>query len=202
MQKIKSSRSNRLIQIGVIVLGIAICTILGISFVVLDKAGAFTQASWKLLDSPLEFEHIADATTRKVWVVTDDNKYYCLGSPGCDQWMETEKVSVNSHEEYDHTTISKNTCKSDVFIKYPRDPQGNVVECAFSIVYFGVETRWIAYYALLDDGTIWVWKSSGPWYMGLGMFIMLVSPFIGLFLGLIAFRVFEKRQNNRDKVTD
>jgi len=197
MQKIKSSRSNRLIQIGFVVLGIAICTILGISFVVLDKAGAFSKASWELIESPIRFKHIADATTRKVWAVTDNNKYYCLGFPGCDQWMETGKVSVNSHEEYDHTTISKNTCKSDVFIKYPRNPQGKVVECALTINYFGVETRSIVYHALLDDGTIWVWKSNGPWYVGLGMFIMLVSPFIGLVLGLLMYRTFRKYQQDK-----
>jgi hypothetical protein len=202
MQKTKASRSNRLIQIVFIVLGIAICTILGISFVVLDEAGAFSKASWELIESPIRFKHIADATTRKVWAVTDDNKYYCLGFPGCDQWMETEKVSVNSHEEYNHTTINNDTCKSDVIIKYPRDPQGKVVECAFTIEYFGVETKSIVYRALLDDGTIWAWKSSGPWYVGLGMFIMLASPVVGLLLGLFSFRVFEKRQKNRNKATD
>jgi hypothetical protein len=89
-----------------------------------------------------------------------------------------------------------------VIIKYPRDPQGKVVECAFTIEYFGVETKSIVYRALLDDGTIWAWKSSGPWYVGLGMFIMLASPVVGLLLGLFSFRVFEKRQKNRNKATD
>ena len=197
MQKIKASHSNRLTQIVFIAFGLLIGTVLGSLFVILDTAGAFSfdpRASWELKASPINFEHLADATTRKVWAVTEDNEYYCLGFPGCDQWTETEEVSVNSHEEYDHTTISKNTCKSDVIIKYPRDPKGDVVECALTIKYFGVETRSIVYHALLDDGTIWVWKSSGPWYVGLGMFIMVAFPFIGLFLGFFAFKKFEKHQ--------
>lgn len=198
MQKNKSSISNRLIQTGFIVFGIMVGIILGSSFVIFDTVGAFSpygKASWELIESPIRFNHLADATTRKVWAVTEDNKYYCLGFPGCDQWTETEEVSVNSHEEYDHTTISKNTCKSDVLIKYPQDPQGDVAECALTIKYFGVETRTIVYHALLDDGTIWVWESSGPWYVGLGMFIMVVFPVIGLVLGLFAFKSFEKHQN-------
>lgn len=200
MLKDKSYRSNRLIQIGFIVFGIVIGTVLGSGFVILDTAGAFSpysQASWELIESPIKFNHIADATTRKIWAVTGENKYYCLGFPGCDQWTETEEVSVNSHKEYDRTTISKNTCKSDVIIKYPRDPQGDVVECALTTKYFGVETKSIVYHALLDDGSIWVWRSSGPWYVGLGMFIMLVSPFIGLVLGLILYRSFRKYQQSR-----
>ena len=200
MQKVKIFPSNRLIQIGFIAFGIAFGAIFGSLFVILDTAGAFSsdpRASWDLVESPIRFKHLADATTRKVWAVTEDNRYYCLGFPGCNQWTETVDVSVNSHEEYDHTTISQNTCKSDVIIKYPRDPQGDVVECALTIAYFGVETRSIVYHALLDNGTIWVWKSSGPWYVGLGMFIMLAFPLIGLVLGLFAFKAFVKYQNDK-----
>lgn len=194
-------------MIGFIILGIGIGIALGFSFVVLDEAGAFTPAKfipakWELLESPIKFTHIADATTRKIWAITEENKYYCLGFPDCENWTETEEVSVNSHEEYDHTTISKNTCKPDGILKYPRDPQGDVVECALSTKYFRTETRSIVYYALLVDGTIWVWKSSGPWYVGLGMFIMLVSPFIGLILGLLMNKSFQKYQKNRIKANE
>lgn len=202
MQNVKNSYPYRLILIGFIVVGIVVGCILGYIFVVLDEAGAFSKASWELLDSPLKFQHIVDATTRKVWAKTEENKFYCLGIPDCDQWTETEEVSLNSHEEYDHTTISKNTCKPDGIIKYPRDPQGNVIECALSTVYFGVETRSIVYYALLDDGTIWVWESSGPWYVGFGMFVQVLFPFIGLILGLQAFRVFDKHKTNRNKAKE
>lgn len=79
MQKVKASHSNRLIQIGFIVFGVVIGVVLGSSFVVLDTAGAFSRASWELVESPIRFKHIADATTRKVWAVTEENKYYCLG---------------------------------------------------------------------------------------------------------------------------
>ena len=195
MQKVKNSYFTILILTGFIFFGILIGIALGYSFVTLDNEGAFGGGSWKLLESPFQFKHISDATTRKIWAKTEENKFYCLGFPGCDKWAETEEVSLNSHEEYDHTTISKNTCKPDGIIKYPRDPQGNVVECALSIIYFGVETRSMVYYALLDDGTIWVWESSGPWRVGLGMFVLLISPFIGLVLGLLAFKGFQKHQN-------
>lgn len=202
MQKIKDSFLTILKLIGFIIFGILIGITFAYGFITLDEAGAFGGGSWKLIESPIQFEHIADATTRKVWAITEENKYYCLGFPGCDYWTETEEVSVNSHEESDHTTISKNTCKPDVIIKYPRDPQGDVVECALTIDYFGVETRSIVYHALLDDGTIWVWSSSGPWYVGLGMFVMLASPFIGLILGLFMYRNFRKYQQNRIKVNE
>ncbi len=198
MQKVKVSFLGRLIQLGFIAFGVLVGTIFGSLFIILDTAGAFSpysQTSWELIESPIRFKHIADATTRKIWAITEENEYYCLGFPGCDQWTETEEVSVNSHEEYDHTTISRNTCKPDVFIKYPQDPSDNVVECALTIKYFGVETRSIVYHALLDDGTIWVWKSSGPWYVGLGMFIMLAFPLAGLIFGVIAFKFFEKHQS-------
>jgi hypothetical protein len=201
MQRILNTHT-KLARIGIIVFGVLICTLLGYSLIALDEAGAFSpysQASWELIQSPIKFKHIADATTRKVWAVAEDNNYYCLGFPGCDQWTETGKVSVNSHEEYEYTTISEHTCKSDVIIKYPSDPQGKVVECALTIKYFGVGTRSIVYHALLDDGAILVWKSSGPWYVGLGMFIMCASPFIGLVLGLLIYRSFRKNQHGRLK---
>lgn len=200
MQKDKSSVSNRLLQIGFIIFGILPCFILGNLFTILDTAGAFppySHASWELIESPIRFKHIADATTGKIWVITEENEYYCLGFPECDQWTKTEEVSLNSHEEYNHTTISKNTCKSDVIIKYPRNPKGNVVECALTIEYIGVETRSIVYRALLDDGTIWIWASSGPWYVGLGMFIILISPIVGIALGLLMYRSFRKYQENK-----
>jgi hypothetical protein len=171
MQKLKNSYPNLPGMIGFIILGLAIGISLGYGFAAFDETGGFSQASRKMIESPIKFKHIADATTEKVWAVTEENKYYCFGFPGCDDWTETEKVSVNSHEEYDSTKISKNTCRPEGIIKYPADPQGNVVECALSIKYFGIETRSIVYHALLEDGTIWVWSSSGPWYVGLSMFI-------------------------------
>ncbi|MBX3036327.1 MAG: hypothetical protein KF758_05375 [Anaerolineales bacterium] len=201
MKNIKSFFLNLLVMLGFIITGILITTTLGYGFVILDEAGAFGGGSWKLIESPIKFKHIADATTQKIWAVTEENKYYCLGFPGCDQWTETEEVSVNSHEEYDHTTISKNTCKSDVIIKYPIGPYGNVVECALTIKYFGVETRSIVYHAILDDGTIWVWRSSGPWYVGLGILVILASPFIGLVLGLFIYTNFRKYQQSKIEAT-
>lgn len=197
MQKNKSIVRNILIRIGFVIFGVSLSVLFGNGFVLFDESGGFGGGDWKLLDSPIKFKHIADATTRKIWAVTEENKYYCLGFPGCDQWTETEEVSLNSHEEYDHTTISKNTCKPDVIIKYPINPKGNVVECALTIKYIGVETRSIVYHALLDDGTIWVWVSSGPWYVGLGMFIILIAPFVGIALGLLMYTSFQKHQENK-----
>ena len=66
MQNVKNSYPYRLILIGFIVVGIVVGCILGYMFVVLDEVGAFSKASWELLDSPLKFQHIVDATTRKV----------------------------------------------------------------------------------------------------------------------------------------
>jgi hypothetical protein len=68
---------------------------------------------------------------------------------------------VNSHEEPGRTIITKDTCKPYGKIKYPSDPKGNVIECARSSESIQIEARSIVYYALLDDGTIWAWSSSG-----------------------------------------
>src|SRR5258705_12847862 len=110
MQKAKDSYPNPLIMIGFIILGIAIGITFGYSFTALDSAGAFSQASWKLIESPIKFEHIADATTQTVWAKTEQNRFYCFGRPDCDHWTETKEVSVNSHEDYDRTIINKNAC--------------------------------------------------------------------------------------------
>lgn len=200
MQFDTNSYLGSLIMIGFIVFGTIVGVVFGFGFVALDEAGAFTQASWELIESPIRFNHIADATTQKIWAITEENKYYCLGFPYCDEWTETEGVSVNSHEEPARTVITKNTCKPDGRIKYPSDPKGKVIECALSIEYFHIETRSIVYYALIDDGTIWVWRSSGPWYVGLGIFVELLCPLAGLILGFAAFMLLQVIQKGRHKL--
>ena len=176
MPKNKNSTQTRLTMIGFIILGIAIGIALGYSFVALDDAGAFGGGIWKQLESPIRFKHIADATTLTIWARTEENKLYkqryCLGDLNCNQWTETKEVVVDPLEENELDLINKYTCTPSG-LKYPQDPHGKVLECALATRYWSLETKDIVYYALLDDGTIWVWSSSGLWYVGLGMFIFL-----------------------------
>lgn len=201
MQKIKNMYPKLLIMIGFIIFGVAVCILLGYEFVLFDEAGAFGGGSWKQLKGPLKFEHISSATTLTIWARTEENKLYkqryCLGNPSCNQWIETKEVVVDPLEENQLEAINKGTCAPYGF-KYPLDPRGKVLECALATKYWSVETRNFVYYALLDDGTIWVWSSSGPWYVGLGMSIMLTSPFTGLVLGLLMYRGFRKYQQNKN----
>ena len=205
MRKIKDIYPTLLIMIGFIILGVATGILFGYGFVVFDEAGAFGGGSWKQLKSPLQFEHISSATTLTIWARTEENKLYkqryCLGDSNCNQWIETKEVVVDPLEENDLEIINNYTCTPHG-VKYPPDPRGRVLECALATRYWSLETRDIVYYALLDDGTIWVWSSSGPWYVGLGVFIMLVSPIIGLVLGLLMYRSFRKYQKNRIKAIE
>jgi hypothetical protein len=195
-----NSYLGSLLMIGFIVFGMIIGVVFGFGFVALDEAGAFTQPSWELIESPIRFNHIADATTQKIWAITEENKYYCLGFPNCDEWTETQAVSVNSHEEPGRTIITKDTCKPYGKIKYPSDPKGNVIECARSSKSIQIEAQSIVYYALLDDGTIWVWSSSGPWYVGFGIFVELFCPLAGLFFGFVPYMIFGVNRKNRNKL--
>lgn len=200
MQKIKDMYSNLLTMIGFIIFGVAVCILLGYGFVFFDEAGAFGRGSWKQLKSSEKFEHISNATTLTVWATDEKNNLYqqryCLDAPNCNQWIETKEVIVDPLEEGQLDTINKYTCTPYGF-KYPLDPRGKVLECALATKYWSVETRNFVYYALLEDGTIWVWRSSGPWYVGLGMFITLTSPFIGLALGLYMYKGFQKYKQNK-----
>jgi hypothetical protein len=167
----------------------------------LDDAGAFGGGAWKLIESPIKFEHIAQANTRTIWAKTEDNKFYykdiyCPGRSDCDQWIEIKEESIDRGEEAGSLTINKDTCIPNG-IKYPRDPHGIVVECALAEKSVSVDTRYIVYYALLDDGAVWVWESSGPWYVTFDLWFIVFSPFIGLILGVVMFRSFRKYRQNK-----
>ena len=197
MQHIKSPYLSVLLMFGFVLFGVVVGGLAGYGFVALDEAGALTGASWEMIESPIRFTHIADAATQKIWMITEEDKYYCLGFPYCDEWTETEKVTVNSHEESARTMISDKTCRPYGVIKYPRNPKGNVIECARSTEMISIEAQLIVYYALLEDGTPWVWRSSGPWYVGFGIFALFAFPFVGLVFGLIMFRSFQRYQKKK-----
>jgi hypothetical protein len=201
MKRIKGIYPNLFIMIGFIIFGVAIGILFGYCFMALDEAGAFGGGSWKLLESPIKFKHIAQATTRTVWARTENNRFYfkdihCPSYSDCDSWIEIKETSIDRGLEPGIVVINEKTC-TPVGIKYPRDPYGNVIECALAKRGSSVDTMDIVYYALLDDGTIWVWDSSGPWYVTFDMWFLLFSPFLGLVLGVFMFRSFRKYQKTR-----
>jgi hypothetical protein len=191
---------NLLIMTSFIILGIAIGTLFEYGFVVFDEAGAFGGGSWKHLKSPLKFEHISNVTTLTIWARTEENKLYkqryCLSDSNCNQWIETNEVVVDPLEENQLDAINKYTCTPHG-LKYAPDPHGKVLECALATKYWSVEIRDIVYYALLDDGTIWVWSSSGPWYVDFEVFMALGAPILGIALGLLMYIVFQKYQQTK-----
>jgi hypothetical protein len=200
MQKVKKNHSNQMILIGCIVFGIAIGIIFSYGFVALDNAGAFGGGTWEPLKSKFKFEHIQSATTLTVWAETIEHKLYeqtyCLGNINCNQWTETKEVVIGPGRDDGTVVINKDTCIPNG-LKYPSDPRGNILECALATRYWSNETRDIIYYALLDDGSIWVWRSGGPWYVTLDMYTTLISPFIGLAFGVFIYRSFLKFQHRK-----
>jgi len=205
-QKIKNFLVVALLLLILPGLGFAI----GRSFTYLKREGY--GKSWKKLDSQTKFVEIVEANTKNVWAQTSDGKLYyftfrCFGESGCNQWIETQAIPPTGIHHGAESPIERgNPCPYASGFKYLENPPGNIVDCvrAFSLG-MDIVPGWIVYYALVDDGTIWVWSYSDS---------MLDSPFysfsglcFGIFLGIaviiILFRFRKKRRsignNNRNK---
>lgn len=82
--------------------------------------------------------------------------------------------------------------------KYPRDPSPQVVECA-AVYISGAEFGARIYYALLEDGSIKVWRHSSS-MMADGLMYLSVM-FIGLLLGIVIFIIFMRHTGNKRSLT-
>lgn len=197
MQQVKNFLLSLLFFIGISVLGIAVGFGVGYVVVVLNNEGLFT--SWKQLDGDFRFETISDVTSQIVWANTSDGKLYLWDSNcyndtnSCDQWVETEKIPEDLHNDGERPMVKGGSCEVRGFVFF-RQPSG-MVECAQGW-FAGPEFGSVVYYALLDDGTIWTWHFSGS--MIFDIVIPIFFAFGGLIVGIISFIFFIIRRSKKN----
>jgi len=196
MQKIKSFFLSLLFFIIFSILGIAVALGVGYLILILNEGGAFN--SWKELNSPFVIKKIVDANSSTVWVENNDGKLfyykdikqvYC-DSSDCNQWIETEGVTNDINSTGEQPVVKDNSCQFDN-LKFLRKPHGNIVECARGW-FAGPEFGTVAYYALLDDGTIWKWEHHGDNILYIFTFLCLIL--VGFILGISSLRFFYSRR--------
>ncbi|MBL8063891.1 MAG: hypothetical protein JNK32_12760 [Anaerolineales bacterium] len=173
-----------------------------------ESKGAFT--SWQLLESSVKFAEIVDADTNTVWAQSEDEKLYyrklsCVWET-CDTWEEVDTVSDEA-DTRNEVVVFGNTCSfaegnaAQGNIKPQKQPD-NVVECvlAYGAMY---ESAWTAYYALLDDGTIWSWKYTSDMFkfIFIPLYSVLVGLLSGAIMGIVVFIVRKARLKKNSLTT-
>ncbi len=120
---------------------------------------------WRLLESSHKFKHIMQVNSHMVWAQTEDGKMYyrevyCDDQLNCEQWSEATSIPIyEDYGEVGERPMKKGSyCQFDNLRK-PETLSGNIVECTAGW-YVGMENGATAYYALLDDGSIWVWAED------------------------------------------
>jgi ABC-type phosphate/phosphonate transport system permease subunit len=173
--------------------------VIGIALANLDQDGRFT--SWRLINSFVKFRHISNATTGSIQAESTDNKIYshtnATSTEDCGGW--SEKTCPMNTLLNEKITIEKGTCVIEGN-KYPKNPAGKVVECVRTTGDTGDGIYVITYYALLDDGSIWIWKYDN--FRALIRF-PIVATFYGLLMGIFLsiFFYFLEKRNNRTQIT-
>jgi hypothetical protein len=173
-------------------IGTLIGLVIGIALWILNQDARFTP--WRLINSPVKFEHITDASTESIFAETVDNKIYhkdLNSETDCSQW--TEKTCPPIYLYNPSMTREKGTCLIQG-IKYPKNPSDNVIECVRATDNTGDGIYIITYYALLDDGSIWVWENDSFRTALLPIMFMCFGPLVGFLLSL-GFYYLEKRKN-------
>ncbi len=157
--------------------------------------------SWEKLEGSINFSEIIDANVYTIWAQGADKKLYfwehCYGDTSCNQWVETENVPGNAHENQSLPINETGNCPRQENIKLPtKEVPGKIIECTFVYVFKGMGTSG-TYYVLLQDNTIWWWSPRlGTEYP---IFSAIIGPSIGfltgLFIGIflcISFYIFKK----------
>lgn len=174
--------------------------ILGNYFLDLQTSGAFV--SWKLLDGQYNFTEIVDANSSMVWAKTSEGKLY---SWDCQYhectWTEVKNVPADAHETYDgrgeQPLIKSNTCPTDESFSPSKKTPGKIAECALGR-YWGIDTGYVSFYALLEDGTIWSWKHLNDVFNAT-MFIIPFSVLDGILVGSTIFFIIILITNRHSK---
>lgn len=159
--------------------------VFGIWIANLPTTGVFTP--WTPLNSSVKFSQIADASISGVWAQSTDGELYfwalgdfCFFHPQapCNQWVETKDIPTDAHAHDLMPTKKGETCPEGAPSK---EPPARIVECAFIAQLAGGYIS--TYFALLKDGTIWVWIQPSH---DDTLIIPIICAFIGFSLGGIA----------------
>ena len=198
MQKLKSFFLSLLYFVVLCIFGLIVGIGIAYGFLTFGAQGAFS--SWELLSGNHQFEKIITADPQTVWAQASDGKVYSWNAncyrENCDQWVEAKEIPENSFEYATGESIEiSNSCNTD---DRARKTPGRVIECAhvaFAGAGYGIEV----YYALIDDGTIWMWKYSGS---SIGIELTLICGcFFGINAGIFGFVVFMLRRATKSKRT-
>lgn len=205
-QKGKNSFVSLLLFMVFSGLGLAIGYGVGNLRYYLGSEGFFS--SWTLLDGPQHFEKINDATRIQVWAQTSDGKLYyfptnCAVQADCNKWIETPQVPDNIHTDVfpPEEPVERGVpCPSSGY-KYLKNPPGNLVDCA-RVIAPGMDIMpgTLVYYALLDDGKIWMWSISGSMYDRLLYVVLCSCP--GLLLGITTFIIYAILRKKKIKLRE
>jgi len=191
MQKIKRFSLSILYFVSFCILGLIVGVGVAYGFLTLSEQEAFS--SWELLSGDLQFVKINTADNQTVWAQAVDGKVYSWNTncynENCNQWVEAKEIPNNEPEYYSGQTMEiGNSCNAEGRVQ---KAPGQVVECAhvtFSGAGFGTEV----YYALMDDGAIWMWEHSAN---SIEMEIMpLCGGILGVIAGIIVFALFILRR--------
>ncbi len=199
-------------------LGITIGFLVGraVSAPYLENNGYWESGSenWESIGSPnnSRIAQIVDANVYEIWVKTESEDYYYWiygcheDSIDCHVWIYSNNRPTEPLVNFE-IPVRANDCR--MLNGELLNPPGNLVECVKT--FFSIsEQGTTIYYALTEDGIIWVWKHSAGYMPGfaiLGYYVDVTVYTVfgclgGLFLfGLlvIALKVIEHTRSSRGK---
>jgi hypothetical protein len=173
------SRTSALAVVVFVILICSPCLGLGGGLAYLNAESAGRWARWRSLASPPEMAvGFVTADPSVVYVTTATGLVYACnhgGDPaGRSCWQAAEApYTINSETDFERS----------VFSGAVPPPPGEVTDVVYtSLIY--ADAAYEARYALLADGSVWVWEYGGGAYGPL--VVLLAGPVLGLALGVAA----------------
>jgi hypothetical protein len=151
--------------------------------------------SWISLKSlPEKVVHLLNTDGEKVWVGTENSNVYYTNydchKPEC--WVKTDSLPNEDEMAY-YSKEKGKECNNFGF--YPVSQPKNSIEC-MSINYDAADS--VAHYALINDGTVWVWSHSFGGITDIEpekFLISICSVPIGLIFGLLVAMLLYRKRN-------
>ena len=138
--------------------------------------GRFTR--WRSLAAPPEtaVAFVTADPTRVYLTTVSDQVYVCeisQASPGQACWQPAEApYAIDNETDFEHSVFS-----GDV-----PPPPGETTDQVYVSIFYG-DAAFEARYALLTDGTVWVWEYGAN--SNQALLVLLAGPVVGLALGLV-----------------
>lgn len=147
----------------------------GLAYLRLEGQGAL--ARWRPLAAlPETAVAFVTADPNRVYVSTVSGQVYvCRHNAPTDGqcWLLAEEpYTIASESDFEHS----------VFTGQVPPPPGDLIDTVYVSIFYG-DAAFEARYALLADGSVWVWEYSASSNMAL--LVLLAGPVIGLVLGVL-----------------